>query len=193
MSRPTIASAEDVVRPATICAFAMIANQVAGKATRDALFLTSFDVELLPRMVGAAAIVTIAAVVAATRLLPRLGPKRLVPAAFAMSAVIQLAIRGLMDRFPAPAAILLYLHISVFGAVLISWFWSMISERFDPHTARLRIGRIAGGGTVGGLLGGIAAERAATALPVSAVLLLLAALHLVCAGASWSVGRGSSG
>lgn len=188
IARPS--AAEDVVRPATLCAFAMIANQVAGKATRDALFLSNFDVELLPRMVGGAAIVTIFTVLAATRLLPRLGPRRLVPAAFAASAAIQLAIRALMDPFPAAATIVLYLHISVIGAVLISWFWSMITERFDPHTAKLRIGRIAGGGTVGGLLGGIAAERAATALPVTAILLLLAALHLVCAGASWAVGRG---
>lgn len=183
--------AENVVRPATICAFAMIANQVAGKATRDALFLTSFDIDLLPRMVVAAAVVTIAGVIAASRLLPRFGPRLLVPAAFVASAAVQLGIRSLMEHFPRAAAVLLYFHISVFGAVLISWFWSMITERFDPHTARLRIGQIAGGGTVGGLLGGIAAERAATALPISSVLLLLAVLHVVCAAAAAVVGRGA--
>jgi len=185
-------SAAEAVAPATVCAFAMIANQVAGKATRDALFLTSFDVTSLPRMVIASALLTMAAVPLASRALSRMGPRRLVPAAFVASAAAQLAIRALLDVAPRAAAAALYLHLAAFGAVLISWFWSLISERFDPRTAKRRIGHIAGGGTLGGLLGGIAAERAAGAMSVGTLLVLLAVLHAVCAGAAVLVGRGAA-
>ena len=68
-----------------------------------------------------------------------------------------------------------------FGAVLISWFWALVTERFDPRTARRRIGKIAGGGTFGGLAGGIAAERIGAQLPPEAIFPLLAGLHALCA------------
>ena len=45
--------------------------------------------------------------------------------------------------------------LATFGAVLISGFWSVVNERFDPHTAKQVVGRIAAGATVGGLLGGV--------------------------------------
>ena len=45
---------------ALIAATTMIAQQVAGKATRDALFLSNFDVTNLPKVVIAAAIASMA-------------------------------------------------------------------------------------------------------------------------------------
>jgi hypothetical protein len=174
-------STEPAVTAATLCAFAMVAHQVAGKATRDALFLSTFDITLLPRMVMGSALFTIAAVLASTRLLPTLGPSRLVPAGFAVSALALVGIRLLADGARPTAAVLLYLHVTVFGAVSISWFWSLVSERFDPRTARKRIGRIAGGATLGGLCGGFVIGRAAPSIGAPAVILLLAGLHLACA------------
>jgi hypothetical protein len=159
----------------------MVAHQVAGKATRDALFLSTFDITLLPRMVMGSALFTIAAVLASTRLLPALGPSRLVPAGFAASAMLLVGIRLLVGVAPETAAVLLYLHVTVFGAVSISWFWTLVSERFDPRTARRRIGRIAGGATLGGLCGGIVVGRAAPSIGAPAVILLLAGLHVACA------------
>lgn len=54
---------------------------------------------------------------------------------------------------------LVYLHFAAVGSLLISGFWSLINERFDPRSAKKRITRIASGGTLGGLLGGLAVER----------------------------------
>ncbi len=45
------------------------------------------------------------------------------------------------------------------GPLLGSGFWLIATERFDPHTAKKRFGQIAGAGTVGGLIGGLVAER----------------------------------
>ena len=55
-------------RSAAIASGAMIAQQVAGKAARDAFFLSSFRVEDLPAMMAASAFVSLfAALVAARR------------------------------------------------------------------------------------------------------------------------------
>ena len=37
---------------------------------------------------------------------------------------------ALAGRFPRMAAAALYLHVGSLGSVLISWFWSLINERF---------------------------------------------------------------
>ncbi len=176
---------EGAVGVATLCAFLLVANQVAAKAVRDALFLSHFDVTLLPRLVMAASAVSIVAALAASRLLGRFGPSRLLPAACAISATVVLGLAAIQPALPRVTAVGIYVHISIFGAVLISWFWSMLNEGLDPSTARRRVGRIAGGGTLGGLLGGLAAERVASMFSTDAMLPLLAAAHAACALLAW--------
>ena len=58
---------------ALFSAVVMIAHQVAGKATRDALFLSHFDVTNLPKVVIAAAIISLLGVLVISRLLARHG------------------------------------------------------------------------------------------------------------------------
>jgi hypothetical protein len=171
------ASTDASVAVATTCAFAMIANQVAGKAVRDTLFLTTFDLGALPGAVVGSALLTIGGVLAASRILATQGPGRVVPIAFGLSAAVTISIWSFVDRAPKAAAVALYLQVALFGAVLISWFWSLVTERFDPRTARKRIARIAAGGTLGGLLGGLAAERVGAMFPVTTMLPLLALLQ----------------
>lgn len=171
---------------AALASAAMIGNQVAGKAIRDALFLSNFEVTRLPAMLVASAALSVLAVVMTSRLLARRGPGPLVPVAFGGSALLHLLEWGLFGTAPGPTAILLYLHVAVLGSILISGFWTLVNERFDPHTARTQISRIAAGATVGGLLGGILAERVATWFGVEASLPMLAGLHLACA---WATSR----
>jgi ATP:ADP antiporter, AAA family len=71
------------------------------------------------------------------------------------------------------------------NAVLISWFWSLMSERFDPRSARRAMRRMVAGAALGGLLGGLLVERAAGAIGGRTMLLALAVLHLACAVAVW--------
>lgn len=173
---------------ATLAAVAMIAQQVGGKATRDALFLASFDVEVLPRMLAAAALLTVPVVLGTARALARHGPQRVMPIAFLSSALTLLGLWGLSAVAPRATAVLLYLHIACFGAVLVSGFWSLMNERFDPRTARHRFRRVASGGTVGGLLGGLlAAGLGRFGGQGSAMLPLLAILHLFCMWMLWRV------
>jgi hypothetical protein len=172
---------DSAARAATLCAAALIAQQVGAKATRDAMFLSSFGVEALPTMLVASALVSIVFVVATTRVMSASSPGRLVPIAFAVSGALLVGEAVLAASSPGAAAVAVYLHLASFGSVLVSGFWSLVSERFDPHTAKQRISRIAGAGTIGGLLGGVAAERIAALFGVASMLPLLACLHFACA------------
>ena len=159
----------------------MIAFQIAGKATRDALFLSSFGFAALPLMVIAAAAVSAAVSVALARLMAQTRPGWLVPRLFGLSALLLLAEWALALQTRRPAAILLYLHFTALGAVLVSGFWAIVNERFDPRTARRTIGHITAGGSIGGLLGGLLPERVGAMLSLLAMLPILAALHLLAA------------
>ncbi|UCF37281.1 MAG: hypothetical protein JSU96_21260 [Acidobacteriota bacterium] len=170
-----------LVATATAVAFLMIANQIAGKATRDALFLSNFDVTSLPLLIIAASIVSMAAVFLFARLITRVGPPAFVPTAFAVSAILLLGQWVLAARLPGAAAIAVYIHFAVFGSVLVSSFWSLINEKFDPRTGKKIFSQIATGATVGGLVGGVVAERVAALLTISAMLPVLALMHLICA------------
>jgi hypothetical protein len=153
---------------------------IAGKAARDALFLTNFDTSSLPVMIMVTAIVSIVLVVASSRAVARVAPSTWVPAAFGLAAALSVAEWLLVASAPQLAARTLYFLVSGVGPVLASGFWLIASERFDPHTAKKHFGQIAGAGTLGGLLAGLAAARVAAVGDVRAMLLLLAALNLGC-------------
>ncbi len=174
---------------ALVSATLMIAHQVGGKATRDAIFLSQYDVTELPRMVIVAALASMLAVVVMSRLLARYGPWRIVPAAYLVSALLFVGSWTLYATLPQAAAITLYLQMAVFGAVLISGFWSVVNERFDPHTAKRTIAQVAAAATLGGVIGGVMADRVAALLDARAMMVVLAALHLACAGTVFGIGR----
>ena len=158
----------------------MIAEQVMGRATRDAFFLSQFEVKRLPGMMMGTALASLAAAFGATRLLGAFSPARVAPAAFATSGALLVALWGVANSVPQVAALALYLHMAVFGAALVSMFWSLVSERFDPRAAKRYIGRVASGATMGGILGGAMAFGASQTLSLPTSLLALAGLHFAC-------------
>jgi AAA family ATP:ADP antiporter len=173
---------------ALFAATVMIAHQVAGKATRDALFLSNFNVTNLPKVVIVAAIASMAAVLIMSRLLARISPVRLIPLVFGLSAFLFIGEWLLLDYHPRIASIILYLHMAVFGAILISGFWSIINERFDPHSAKQRVARIAAAAALGGVIGGVLAARVSALIDVNAMLLFLSGMHVVCLFSTRAIG-----
>jgi ATP/ADP translocase len=83
---------------------------------------------------------------------------------------------GLTFSYPRVAAVLVHLHVAVFGATLLSAFWSMVNERFDPYTAKRVMGRIGLGAAMGGIVGGGFAWLSARSLSVPSMLLSVALL-----------------
>lgn len=153
--------------------------QLAGKSTRDALFLSTFGIAALPRMLITAAAVSALLTILLTRIMVRIGPGRLIPPLFGFSGLLLLGEWGLIAVSPSLAAVLVYLHFVGLGALLVSGFWAMVNERFDPRTARGAIGRVTTGASIGALLGGLLSERVGAYLNVAAMLPILALLQFV--------------
>jgi ATP:ADP antiporter, AAA family len=166
---------------AMVAAVAVTAQFVSGKAVRDALFLTSLDIEALPTMLLATSAFSIVLVIANARVARRVGPATWVPASFAASGVLFLIEWVLRSRAPLGTAVAVYLHISAAGPILASGFWLISSERFDPYTAKKRYGQIAAAGTLGGLMSALATERVAAIFGVPAMLPFLALLQFCSA------------
>jgi len=166
---------------ATLAAAALLAEQVGSKAARDALYLSNFPVTTLPWMLIGSAVFTLVMVGLTSRAMLTHDPSWLVPRALLGSAMLLLGEWGLAHTFPRLTAVLVYLHVASLGALLISGFWSVVNETFDPRSAKRHIGRITVAATLGGLLGGVLAERVAVMLPIIWILPLLAARHFYSA------------
>ena len=179
----------EVVAPLT--AAALIAQQVGGNAARDGLFLSLFPVGALPYFMAATAVLAIVGARLSGRLLARVGPVRVVPVLFASSAALFVVEWIVLGWQPRAAVVLLYLHTSVLGALAISSFWSLLNERFNPHSAKPLMTRVAAAASGGALIGGVSAERAAALLPRGALLPLLGLVGGIAVAGALAVGRGT--
>jgi hypothetical protein len=175
---------------APLTAAALIAQQVASNAVRDALFLTWFQVTSLPYFMAAAAVLAIPAAETSGRLLARFGPARVVPFILGVSSVLFLVEWNLLGEYPRVASGLVYVHASVFGAIGISAFWSLLNERFDPHSAKALMARVAAAAAFGGLAGGVGAERVTVLMSQGALFSLLGLAGGACVAGAFLIGRG---
>lgn len=179
-----------LVLAATACAAVVLASQLAGKAARDAIFLEQFEVKSLPILLAVSSALAIATTFLIARRLSRGAPVRVVQLANATSAGLLVVEWMLLDVVPRPAAIVIYVHQTLLGPILVSGFWSVVSECFDPRTARRFVGTVGTGATVGAVLGAVIAERVAALAGAHALLPTVAALQLVAGWRLAVVGRG---
>ncbi len=166
----------------------IVAQYVAGRATRDTLFLTHFPATDLPKAVIAAALVSLVGTLGMSSIQRRASPVRLVPALFALSGISLAAIWGLIRLAPALGAVVLYAQVALFGLLSMSGFYAVVNERFDPHSAKPIVARVAAFAALGGVMGGAVSHGVSDWLGVEAVVLALAVLHLACAGAVREIG-----
>jgi len=170
----------------------VIAQHVAASAARDAFFLTNHPVSSLPAAVVVSSILSVAVLPFFARMMAQFGPAVVSPLA-GTSALLLIVEWVLSHQRPELAAAAVFVHTTVIGSALVSGFWSLFNERFDPHTAKQLMGRVAGGAALGGVVGGLLVERAGAAgielpnlLPMVAVGQLLAALgSRSLAGGRW--------
>jgi AAA family ATP:ADP antiporter len=168
----------------------MLAQHVAGKSVRDGLFLSQVSVEQLPKAMLASAVLSVPAVLTVALVIRRVGPQRIAPSAFALSAALFALEWALLGRAPLWAACLLYLHVAAFSGTVISIFWSAIGERFDPYSAKQSLGRVTTGATLGGLLGGVLVSETAHGVSTGSLLIGLALVNLGCAASmAWTAAR----
>jgi len=164
---------------ATFSGALMIADLVVAKSARDTLFLSNFSAAALPAAMIVTAGVSLPAVFGGSALMTRIGPHRFLPAFLVLNALAFVAEWLAVPEFPRAMAAVIYVHVGLFGGLSISAFWSVVNERFDPHSARRTFSTIAFGFALGGLFGGLLAERMSAWFDVRAMLLALAPLNLV--------------
>jgi hypothetical protein len=164
---------------ATVTAAILIAQQVAGKATRDALFLSSFHSSALPSVMAAGAVLSLGAIFWLSRILARRAPYQVLPVLFGLNALVLAVAWFLRLGSPRGSAVVVYLQVAVFSPSLISTFWSLVNERFDPHLGKRAVARVAVGGTIGGVLGGFAAWQSARLIQPATLVAVLAGASVV--------------
>src|SRR5436190_19599553 len=89
---------------AMLCSGVVTAQFIAGKATRDALYLANHDVTTLPAMVIVTSVVSILLVVGSSKGLKAIAPADFVPLAYASSAILLLAEWALLRSTPRIAS-----------------------------------------------------------------------------------------
>ena len=177
---------------ATLSGVLMIAQLIVAKAARDTLFLSNFPVTALPAAMVITAVIALPAVLGGSSLIARVGPHRFLPAFLLANAVGFGMEWAILPLVPRVVVAFMYLHVGLFGGLSISGFWSVVNERFDPHSAKRAFARIGFGFAIGGLLGGVLAERMATWFGVRAMLLTLVATNVVVALAVSGLGAPQS-
>ena len=185
-----VAGNRGLVLAATTCAIVVLASQLAGKAARDAIFLQRFAVTNLPLLLTVSSALSIFMTFVFARRLRRGIPVRVVQIANVISAVLLVAEWLLLPHFPRPIATVVYMHQTLLGPILVSGFWSVVSECFDPRTARRVLGTIGTGATVGAVLGAVLAERVAAMIGTDWLLPTIAGLELLATWRLSRVGRG---
>lgn len=171
---------------ATAVAAVMIAQHVLGIITRDSLFLANYEATDLPYVMAGASVLSSVVVLAVAKLMARLSPMRAVPFLFIFSGVFFVAEWFISHEQSHVAAAMVFLHTAALGAAVISGFWSVMNESFDPYTAKQVFARIGAGASLGGIFGGLAAWQGSSYVSLQSMLLILAALNIVCgAGLLW--------
>jgi AAA family ATP:ADP antiporter len=173
---------------AMLAALVLMSVHVAGKAVRDTLFLSNFEVTSLPKMMIAASAASLLAAIGVSRLLSRVVPARAIPVAMVVSGLAFLGEWLWLRAAPQPGSVAVYLHLASISLVLFSGFWSVVNERFDPYTAKGVVARAGGFGALGGVLGGLVALGLAPRIGVETLLPGFAVLHLACGGVVFALG-----
>ena len=165
---------------AALFAAGLVGQQVAAKAIRDALFLSSFPVTYLPWAMLTAALLSIGAALLFARAMSSGSPSRVMAVGLSISAVLYVVEWGLSAALPGLVAALVYVHLALFGPALVSGMWSLINERFDPHAAKSLVGRIGIGASAGGIAAGTLTWMGAGQVAVPEMLLGLALVSVAC-------------
>src|SRR3954462_10752852 len=118
---------------AAVTAAMVIAQHVAASAARDAFFLANHPASALPGAVILSSLLSLAFLPFLGRMMARFGPALVLPLASMLSALLLIVEWVLSHQRPEVAALAVFVHTTVIGSVLVSGFWSLFNERFDPH------------------------------------------------------------
>lgn len=107
----------------------------------------------------------------------------LVPGIYALFVACLLLFWAAMNYLPGESQIwvarVLYVWISVYGLFIVSFFWSVVGDLLTSTQGRQIFGYIAGGGTIGGLVGSQVALHLVDRIGVANLMLIPAGLLVI--------------
>lgn len=152
------------------------------KPLTRAEFINDFGADNLPWVLLAAGILIGAIMQAYTRLVSQLPPKTVIP-------VTQLGLTALLAAFwvlfqtgQSWASIAFYFLGQIMGLLLISHFWTLANDIYDPRQAKRLFGFIGGGALLGGIAGNGTTSLFVERLGSDTMILVSATLLLLCVG-----------
>ena len=156
---------------------AVMASYSAFRPVRDALVLDG-DPDQIPWLFTA----TFVAITIVSRiwsaLVARFDRRRLIPHAYHVFALCALAFYALVAANTAPVTVgrAFYVWSSVFSLFVVSVFWSLLADLLGPELGRRLYGPIAGGGTIGTVVGPALTKLLVGTIGVAGILVVSALL-----------------
>ena len=117
---------------AALVAALLIAQQVAARSVRDALFLSAYPVSWLPGIMLAAALMAVGGALAFAAALARRPPAVVLAGALLVQAALLTGEWGLAAAQPRLVAAALYVQMALLGPGIISAFWSARERAVRP-------------------------------------------------------------
>lgn len=153
---------------------ALLASIMVSRPVRDALALSG-DLDHIPWLFTGTFIVFLLVVPIWGTAVAR-SPRHVVPRAFHVFAGCALVFYGLMRGGVAPLATGygFYIWSAVFNMLVVSAFWSLLADLFDPATAKKLYGPISAGGTIGAIVGPLVTRVSLEYIEVADLFLLIA-------------------
>jgi len=137
---------------------------------------STYGIENLSWMFGATFGVMLIAIPLYSMLVGKFHRKRLVPSIYAFFVGCLIAFWLAMTRLPESwqvgVASAFFVWVSVYGLFVVSFFWSVVGDMLSTGQGRRIFGIIAGGGTVGGMVGSQVVARLVEGIGVANLLLI---------------------
>jgi ATP/ADP translocase len=154
----------------------VIASYSATKAVRDSLFVTKIGPSQLPYVylliAGAMGLVSLLY----SKAVNRIGVYRLIRATSLVAISVLLMFWVVFRDNSTPWFYVLYVWVSLFGAITASQCWLLATHVFDPREARRVFSMIGIGGILGGVFGGALTNRMAHWFGTESLLIVCACM-----------------
>ena len=166
--------------------FLVSAAVIAGKAARDAFFLTRYDKSLLPLMYLINAVCIALVMAGFSRFSRRFSPGTGAAVAAGFFAITLVLIELRLDGWMVAV---LYVWMEVIGSVVIVQSWLLTGNAFDPRQAKRLFGVIAAGGSIAAWAGGMSIAWIAGNFGTTSLITAVAIALAASVGTAWYGGR----
>ena len=158
---------------------AMTSYNIVKPLTR-AEFINDFGANNLPWVLLGAGMLIGGIMQVYTRLVARLPPKSVIPVTQLSLTALLAAFWGLFQTGQNWASVAFYFLGQIMGLLLMSHFWTLANDIYDPRQAKRLFGFIGGGALLGGIAGNGATSLFVERVGADAMILASAALLLLC-------------